>query len=144
MTKSDRNNEQLSAVLMLQYGIEMCVLTPHSNLEEIQDQLNRTKRWTAGNPKQHRFVFERMRSRLIGEDNYFTTIPLARSNEPERWNEFNDDCVFLAVLGMFLFQIPITLMHPNNFEATMTEAERQLLEGKKPSLIDGIDIRYGQ
>ena len=144
MTKSDQNNEQLSAVLMLQYGIEMCVLTPHSNLEAIENQLSSSKRWSAGNPKRHRFAFERIRARLVGEDNYFTENPLARFNEPARWTEFNDDCVFLAVLGLFLFQIPVTLMHPSCFEKTTPEAGRQLLGGKKPSLIDGIDIRYEQ
>ena len=76
MTKSDQNNEQLSAVLMLQYGIEMCVLTPHSNLEAIENQLSSSKRWSAGNPKRHRFAFERIRARLVGEDNYFTENPL--------------------------------------------------------------------
>ena len=85
-----------------------------------------------------------MRSRLIGEDNYFTENPLAPYHESKRWDDFNDDCVFLAVLGLFLFEIPITLMHPSAFESTMTKADRRLIGGKKPSLIDGIDIRYEQ
>ena len=144
MTKSDQNNEQFSAVLMLQYGIEMCVLTPHSNLEAIENQLSSSKRWTAGNPKRHRFAFERIRARLVAEDNYFTENPLAPYHEPKRWTEFNDDCVFLAVLGLFLFEIPITLMHPRDFETTMTETDRRLIGSKKPSLIYGIDIRYEQ
>ena len=144
MTKSDQNNEQLSAVLMFQYGMEMCVLTPHSNLENIRNQLSNNKRWTTGNPKRHRFLFERMRSRLIDEDKYFTENPLSRFHESERWGNFNNDCVFLAVLGVFLFETTIILMHPSAFESNLTETDRRLIGSKKPSLIDGIDIQFEQ
>ena len=135
-----RTNEALSVVSMTQYGVDMAVLTPQSNLEKarLDFETSDDSKWCMGKGKF--FLYELLKAQIRKENSYFNKNPHKAKITNQRWSNFCDDCVNFAVLSGVLYQTPIHLIHPSCYEEALNDAFINATGNAKPTLFDDIPV----
>jgi len=136
-------HKELSAIDMHCYGIDSVILTEHENIESQVETIEEADDSDFQNGMGKKAMFESLHKRLLDENNYFNGNENQVNIQNQRWINFCDDCVKLAVLGHVVYEKPILLMHPNAFEATVDSNRDSWLmgaDGLSPSLINGIEM----
>jgi hypothetical protein len=135
-----RTNEALSVVSMTQYGVDMAVLTPQSNLEKarLDYETSDDSEWCMGKGKS--FLYGCLKVQILKEDTYFKKNPSKANTTNKRWSNFCEDCVNFAVLSGVLYQTPIHLIHPSCYEDALNDAFINASEGAKPTFFDDIPL----
>lgn len=133
------NQEQKSAVSMMQYGIKTCVLTEHANLEMLKHDFESLPDSTWMNGKGKKRLHGFLKSKIFKEDAYFTKHPRKARVDNQRWIDFCNDCVTFAVLAMVLHGTAVHLIHPSRFQS-MQNITPNGTRGDVPSLIPGIEM----
>ena len=133
------NQDQKSAVSMMQYGIKTCVLTEHANLEMLKLEFESMpdSTWMNGRGKDE--LYSCLKTKLIKQDAYFTKHPRKARLDNQRWIDFCNDCVTFAVLAMVLHGTAVHLIHPSQFQS-MQNMTPKGNRGDGPSLIPGIPL----
>ena len=123
---------------MAQYGINMIVLTEHSNIDKSIKTLKRdiTKGLPYGLTKE--ILYNKLLIKLKFEDNYFTKNINAAYSEKKRWQVFNDDCILYAALDHILTDNPVQLVHPSQYFGNSENTIVNTAQNLKPTLINGI------
>jgi hypothetical protein len=135
-----KSNEALSVVSMTQYGVDMAVLTPHSNLEKarLDFETSDDSKWCMGKGKS--FLYGWLKAQILKEDSYFKKNPSKAKTTNKRWSNFCDDCVNFAVLSGVLYQTPVHLLHPSCYEEALNDAYINATGGAKPTFFDDIPL----
>jgi hypothetical protein len=135
-----KNNKELSALCMTQYGINSVILFNHNEIEELIDEFESTDDalWCEGNGKEYMFGF--MKYNLINEDKYFDAHKDKAVIGDERWDSFCTDCLILSALGTYLYGNPIMLMHPKSYAENFAHASILATNGEMPVLMKDIPI----
>jgi len=131
-------NNIFSAIDMAQYGINMIVLTEHSNIDKSIKTLKRdiTKGLPYGLTKE--ILYKKLLIKLKSEDNYFTKNVNASYSEKQRWQEFNDDCIIYAALDHILTANTVHLVHPSQYSGKSENTIVNTAQNLKPTIINGI------
>ena len=135
-----KSDNDYTAVIMTQYGVNMCVLTPHNQINEIMIE---AKSWTKKHRKQ---VFKDIQQAILKEDKFFEKNPQQAISSSQRWQDYNSDCVILAVLGNLVYDYPIMMLHPSQWEKMTTTFDPRFPLSQSvgdtvpmPTLVEGID-----
>ncbi len=135
-----KTTEALSAVSMIQYGVNMAVLTPQNNLEKarLDFETSDDSNWCMGKGKS--YLYEVLKAQILMENSYFNKNPRKAKSSNKRWTNFCDDCVNFAVLSCVLYQTPIHLVHPSYYEEALNDAFINATGDAKPTLFDDIPV----
>jgi hypothetical protein len=135
------NNKPVkSAVDMKSYGINTVVLTEHKGLEAMLKRLESTPdaSWAEGKGKA--YMFQQLLPELQAEDRYFDANPKQAVASNARWRDFMDDCVILAVLGAVVHDMPLALMHPDNWDQRVKRSKNPFTPSQRPVLLPDVPV----
>jgi hypothetical protein len=131
-----KSDSDYTAIIMSQYGVNMMVLTPHNQINEIMLE---AKRWTKKHQKK---VFKDISKIVKTEDKFFEKNPQLALQSSQRWTDYNSDCVILAVLGNLVHDYPIMMLHPSQWGKQNTDTRfpmSQTVGDTVPTLVEGIE-----
>ncbi len=100
---------------MTDLEIDAVVFTPHEKLDDLFENFQKKPdvSWAEGRGK--KYFYECLKDALKKEDSFFTLNPAIADTDPNRWSNFMDGCIVLAVLNCILNNQPIKLVHPSYF-----------------------------
>ena len=124
---------------MLPYGIKTSVLTTQQEMQSIEDDFNEDMLHLLPESKQ-KDLFEKLRKWLIDRDAYFNMHLDDATRDNDEWTLFCNGYVELAMMGKFLFQFPIVLIHPDNINKFIPSNPKEAGFVAKPDLIEGIFV----
>lgn len=135
---------EISAVLMTEYGIDTVILSEHERIESLVEEFENSEdsKWEHGLGKTA--MYSVLHKKLLKENGYFNKNPQKMNFKNKRWLHYCDECVILAALGNVLYEKPILLMHPQSFKQSVKCNKEAWLNGAKgmlPTLIKGIEVK---
>jgi hypothetical protein len=133
-----KSKEAMSAVNMQMFGIKTAVLAKHRKLRKLRTffEGKKYKNYLGNVTKQQHF--EILKASLLREDAFFNANPNMAVGGNPRWDNFCEDCIWLAVLSSCLFDHPIHLIHPDSFDTQSAINPVGAAMVSKPTLIEGI------
>jgi len=130
----------MSAVNMSRFGIYTAVLVEHDKLDEMMCKYATIPDTDWCNGRGKKYLHKMLRKQLLIEDKFFTKNPKEIQRYSQRWSKFCDDCIIFATLNGFLFDQPVSLIHPQCYEEQVAESLFNATSGHMPTLIEDINI----
>ena len=134
------SNNPYSAVNMTQFGIDIIVLTKHENINKFIKKIKSDIKKGLPYGLTTEILYNRLLSKLKFEDRYFSLNTSAAYKEKQRWQAFNDDCLFFAALDYVISGKPIHLVHPLQYAENSSKSIVNTVKNNSPTLINGIDL----
>jgi hypothetical protein len=134
-----KSDSDYTAIVMKQYGINMVVLTPHNQINQIMLD---AKTWTKKHQKK---VFKDISKIVLKEDKFFERNPHLASTSNQRWDDYNCDCVILAILGNLAYGNNIEMLHPSQWDMFTKNSDprfplSQSVGNSTPTVVEGIPV----
>ena len=124
------------ALAMQKFGIQMIVKTTQGEIEGFTEQflLHADNGW--GNGRDNSQLFADLKAKLLREDRYFNKHPNRATKSNQRWADFCEGCVILAVLNQVVHGSPIMLVHPTQYAEHIKRALVVATDGSPPDYIN--------
>lgn len=139
--KNNAEKEQMSAVMMNQFGINTVVLTAQKEIESISRVLTSTPDYFwSEKGKGKACLHKQLHSKLKTEDSYFeTNLNEAVPGNP-RWDKFMENCVFFAVLNTVVRDEPLHLVHPTLWDKKVKRSKNTYVAKRRPCVLPDVPV----
>jgi hypothetical protein len=118
------------AVSMIPHGIKMVVKSTTDFVDRIIDELEQL---TASDRQKAIEYEQKLKNKLLREDAFFNKYPKAALVQKQRWSNFCNLCVDYAALKAVLYQEPIYLVHPDQYDE---QRSKSLIDLSSHGVID--------
>ena len=125
------------AVSMIHHGMNMVV---KSNTRLVDRIVSECIEWASRDRNEAISAHKSLKNKLLREDNFFNKYPKAALVNKQRWNDFCNSCIDFVALNAALFEEPIHLIHPDQYNKQRTQSNLDLASKGNVDLIPGVKV----